>query len=303
MSYINAINRALDYIEENLKGDLKVDIIAEHVGISKYHFHRVFSKNTGEKLADYIIRRRLTHSSFDLLDSNRPIIDIALDYGYNSQAAFTRSFKKIFNKSPNRYRKDSAEGIPSVITKLDIDYLKPEMLYNIKNIGELTLAGYELESTTIDGQDSICSCYLFNILQMEYRKLRFPIIRDRVYLIKEFKNGQNQGPVKIFVGIDCVEDKDIPEGMILKKIPDNSYAVFNHRGPVDTVKKYTHKAIYNDLLPKIDVKIDKSYVINIFEEDMSYIILHSDISKSVKREDWYMYKNSFTFDIYLPIKE
>ncbi|UYO99245.1 helix-turn-helix transcriptional regulator [Oceanotoga sp. DSM 15011] len=70
-----------------------------------YHFHRIFNELTGETLKSYIRKRRLTEASKDLLNCNNSIIDIAFDYGFESQESFTRAFKKVFKVTPGKYRK------------------------------------------------------------------------------------------------------------------------------------------------------------------------------------------------------
>ena len=99
------INRVLDYIEDNLTQAITPDRIATVAGYSRYHFGRLFRTMTGERLAKYVRRRRLCEAARELLLSRRRILDIALDYQFGSQEAFTRAFKKEFGTSPGLYRR------------------------------------------------------------------------------------------------------------------------------------------------------------------------------------------------------
>lgn len=107
MSYkvINVIT-AIDYIEEHLSEKLDLDIVANAVHYSKYHLHRTFTTSVGLTMHDYIKRRKLTEAAKLLVFSKKPIIEIALIAGYESQQAFTSIFKAMYKKSPNKYRKE-----------------------------------------------------------------------------------------------------------------------------------------------------------------------------------------------------
>ncbi len=93
MEWLDRMNRAMDYIERNLDGDISYDEVARLVCTSAYHFQRMFPFITGVTLSEYIRRRRLTLAAFALQTTDAKVIDVALQYGYESQAAFTRALK------------------------------------------------------------------------------------------------------------------------------------------------------------------------------------------------------------------
>lgn len=95
----------IDYIELHLHDKLNLEIVASAVGYSKYHLHRMFTKTVGLSIHDYIQRRQLTEAGKLLVFSNRPIMEIALLAGYESQQAFTDVFKQMYKKTPNEFRK------------------------------------------------------------------------------------------------------------------------------------------------------------------------------------------------------
>ena len=103
---INIINvtAAIDYIENNLTDKLDLDTVANAVHYSKYHLHRIFTDTIGLTIHDYVQRRKLTEAAKLLIFSDKPIIEIALTAGYESQQAFTTIFKLMYKKSPNQYR-------------------------------------------------------------------------------------------------------------------------------------------------------------------------------------------------------
>lgn len=101
--YITAV---IEYIEAYLTEKLDLDTIADAVHYSKYHLHRMFADMTGLTVHDYIQRRRLTEAAKLLVFSDKPILEIALLAGYESQQAFTGIFTALYKMSPNRYRQN-----------------------------------------------------------------------------------------------------------------------------------------------------------------------------------------------------
>lgn len=99
------IQRAIQFIENNLHEDLSLEITARFVGFSKYHFHRIFQKETGITVSEYIRYRRIANSANMLLYSEKRIIDIAIYYRFETQESFTRSFKRYYELPPGQYRK------------------------------------------------------------------------------------------------------------------------------------------------------------------------------------------------------
>lgn len=98
------LNQAITYLEDNLTQSASVEEAAALVGYSRYHFSRTFLGITGITPAAYLRRRRLTEAARELAGTSKRILDIALDYQFQSQEAFTRSFKREFGVSPGFYR-------------------------------------------------------------------------------------------------------------------------------------------------------------------------------------------------------
>ena len=101
----NSIFRSLEQIESRISEKLTVENIASAVYFSKYHYQRLFREIVGDSVMEYVTKRRLTLAGRALLESSATIIDIALEYGYDSREGFTRSFKAYMVVSPTEYRK------------------------------------------------------------------------------------------------------------------------------------------------------------------------------------------------------
>ncbi|WP_242145388.1 MULTISPECIES: helix-turn-helix transcriptional regulator [unclassified Bacillus cereus group] len=102
--YSSLIKKAITYIENHLEEELTTEKVSSYSAISMYHFHRIFQSNLGMSVTDYIRKRRLTYAAQALVTTNRPILDIALQYGFSSQEAFTRAFKRMYHLPPKKYR-------------------------------------------------------------------------------------------------------------------------------------------------------------------------------------------------------
>lgn len=95
----------IDFIESHLTDELALNDIAARVGYSPYYCSKAFRGQVGICMKDYIRLRRISGAALELRDTKRRILDIAVEYGYNSQEAFTRSFIEAFDITPAAYRK------------------------------------------------------------------------------------------------------------------------------------------------------------------------------------------------------
>lgn len=105
MSYFNSIQKAIDYIENDVGVQFDLYKIAEEATMSLPHLYRIFYSLTGHPIKDYIRKRRISVAAEHLRNSNRSLLDIALEVGFESHASFSKTFKKIVGMSPGAYRK------------------------------------------------------------------------------------------------------------------------------------------------------------------------------------------------------
>ena len=102
------VQRIVDGIDrciENRDDDgLTLQAIARECGYSEFHMTRKFKELSGITLREYLRKRRLTFALIDLRDTDKSILDIAVDYGFSSHEAFCRSFKASYGIPPSTYR-------------------------------------------------------------------------------------------------------------------------------------------------------------------------------------------------------
>jgi AraC-like DNA-binding protein len=104
MSQMDAALRAMALVEERLQAPVDVAAMAEAAGYSLYYFCRLFSALTRHTPHDYLIRRRMTEAAGPVVGGQQRIIDIALDYQFESHEGFTRAFGRVFGLPPSAAR-------------------------------------------------------------------------------------------------------------------------------------------------------------------------------------------------------
>ncbi|HCO69095.1 MAG TPA: AraC family transcriptional regulator [Mesotoga infera] len=94
------INCVIDYIEENLSEDLTIERLCSKSGYSQVHLQRIFYYSTGQTIGQYIKGRRVSRVAEALSQTTVSILEIAMQWGYESQEAFTRAFKSMYHLTP-----------------------------------------------------------------------------------------------------------------------------------------------------------------------------------------------------------
>ncbi len=98
------IKSALTYISKNYAKPISIADVSHAVGVSPYHFSRLFKQETNETVANHIISVRLKTAAKLLLATDKNISDIAREVGYNSIPHFHKAFKSIYGLTPRDYR-------------------------------------------------------------------------------------------------------------------------------------------------------------------------------------------------------
>lgn len=91
------------YIKAHLQDPITSNDIAKSIGYSQYHAARLFKEETGLSPFEYIRRERLIQSAHVLRSSQSKVLDIALDFIFDSHESFTRAFTNAFGITPKKY--------------------------------------------------------------------------------------------------------------------------------------------------------------------------------------------------------
>ncbi|MDJ0569659.1 MAG: AraC family transcriptional regulator [Pleurocapsa sp. MO_192.B19] len=99
------LKQAIAYINEHLAEDLSLEAIATEVGMSKYHFGRLFKQATGFSPYQYTLKCRVERGKELLLHKKLSITEVALEVGFSSHSHFTQHFKKLLGATPKQLLK------------------------------------------------------------------------------------------------------------------------------------------------------------------------------------------------------
>ena len=103
--YKERLLRVLVYIQQHLDEPLALETLAARACLSSCHFHRVFTGMIGESLQSHIRRLRLERAATRLKHSTMPVVQVALEAGYETHESFSRAFRIAFATSPTDYRR------------------------------------------------------------------------------------------------------------------------------------------------------------------------------------------------------
>lgn len=281
MNQDNIISDLINWIEKNLEQPLSIDNVAEKSGYSKWHLQRMFKKVTGQILGTYIRHRRLTHAALALRLTGKPILDIAMQYRFDSQQTFTRSFKKEFNITPATYRRnefwDPARLTPPIqLNKTQLTLLEPTFI--------------DFPSRTFFGVTYRNNCSLNELLQHN-AILRKQFFTD--YLAKYFKNNEML-PDEIFTfsqvlkgNKDRIDEQEIFYTIAIENnnIIENAqkfvnqgglYLCFKYIGAPSGLVDFISE-IYFSAIPLLNVKLRQAETIEI-HYNHSKLTQHTNIS-------------------------
>jgi AraC family transcriptional regulator len=124
LQYRERINHVMRYIQTHLDQPLRLKTLAEISRFSPYHFHRIFSAYVGETVAEYIRRLRLAKAARELLDTDLTITDIALQAGYETHSAFSKSFRQYVGLTPTELRTAPPQKAEAVLGQSALSTLR-----------------------------------------------------------------------------------------------------------------------------------------------------------------------------------
>lgn len=249
MNHIDRINLIIEYIETHLDNNLDLSMLAAKSAFSKYHFHRIFKALLGEQPLKYVERRRVTRAAHDLLNSNKRIIDIAFDFGFGSHESFSRTFKKWFLLTPSQFRKaktnirfENMARIGPLDLRLSQGIAKPNPVIIHKPTS--SISGY-----VYSGNDTCAIGSLWEKLWTKFNDEKIATGSYRFFgACFHDLDMRNNEIFQYYAGIECGYSIEVPKGFKTIDIPENDYAVFTHRGPIDIIEN-TYNQIYRNWLP------------------------------------------------------
>lgn len=265
MEWIETISQAIDYIEENMTGELTAESIAKRVCLSPFYFQKGFAMLCGFTAGEYIKRRRLTLAGIELISTKEKVIDIALKYGYDSPDSFTKAFTRFHGITPTAVRREGAmfkSFAPLKISfSLDGGYT---MDYKIVEKEAFTVMGASRVFKYDSAKEEIPLFW-----EEHYRKGKGKVVCGKYGICLDEKGGKDG--FEYLIADDYDLKAKIPQGFVLKTIPKHTWAVFACRGAMPQALQEVNGNIFSQWLPNCkDYEIAAGYNVEMYTDVSQY---------------------------------
>lgn len=267
MDYIDITQKVLDYIDNHITEKLTGEELASFAGFSSYHFYRIFRDIIGVTIMNYVTKRKLQFALYELSNGGK-VLDIALSYGFETHAGFTKAFKKYFGYAPNFYRIHAPITMPQRV--------------DLKKLNENKIGGVIMEPKIIEKQAFKVVGYKFETtLKNNAHSRDIPAFWDKCSTGDAEKNlYTSQNTVKhgeygicvntnldsdefsYVLGVEVTDFTNAKEDMYTLEVPKATYAVFTTPTVEDenfvVSIEGTWKYILEEWLPNSGYEIDDS---------------------------------------------
>lgn len=258
---IDTIQEVVDYIENHIEEKLSLDSISHEMNYSKYHLSRMFVNVVGFTVHSYIQRRRLTEAARLLIFTEKPIMEIALFAGYETQQSFTIGFKALFKCTPQAFRK-KRDFYPFQLKFMvdGIEKLRGDKIMDIRTVDSKTIILIGYKSNTRFGFFVIGKCWR----KIHARKQFIPHRKDKDFLIGlndytkwDFTN-EKQPTFDYFAAAEVDKVEDVPKGMEIKELPASKYIVFSFRAKCEDSLQPVADYIYKEWFPQSSCQLNEN---------------------------------------------
>jgi AraC family transcriptional regulator len=241
VNYHQQLNKVISFIGEHLDEEISLESLSDVFGISKFHFHRLFTAFTGLSLQKYIRWLRLKRSAHQLIiDKDQSIINIAINAGFESHA-----FKKACGCSPNQFRR----GINWSYWELSPYCLpkpgKTNMNVDIKNINKIRLAVIEHRGDPTFIAESVNKLVSWAKSQSVSLK---PKPGESFAIAYDDPSTTPASEFRLDLGIKVPENLKLDENIIEKYLPAGRYATAMHKGSRVNIGDTVY-SLYREWLP------------------------------------------------------
>ncbi len=265
VSWLEAIEKSIEYIEEHITENISAEDAAECVYMSPFYFQKGFSMLCGYTVAEYIRNRRLALAGCELLADKAKVIDVALKYGYDSPDSFTKAFTRFHGISPSKVQKGNVMIKTFAPLKINIS-LKGGYIMNYKIVKK--------ESFKVLGNP---------------RRFSYETCKEEIpkFWKEHYESGKGKYVCGMFgVNIDEKMDgndfeyliadaynseKEVPEGFEVRTVPAFTWAIFSCDGPMPNALQDVNKKIFSEWLPALkEYEFAAGYCIEMYDDVSKY---------------------------------
>ena len=243
MEWIQALDRALRYIEENLMDEgLCVASVAKEAAYSPFYLQRMFSAFTDQSLGEYIRQRRLSVAGQALRSTRETVLTIALRYGYDSPESFQKAFRRFHGVTPSAARK---AGVPLKYLSplhIKVDLTGGSMMdYVVETMEQMTVIGLS-RRVPLDGA--------FGLIPAFWEEYHQKGLDQQVcgYLGICFEE-EGKPDFAYMIAQFCEPDAPVPEGFEKRVIAPHTWVRFRAVGALPDAIQKMNRQIFTEWLP------------------------------------------------------
>jgi AraC family transcriptional regulator len=258
MEWSDRMNAAIDYIEENLAGEIDLKRAAEIACCSFFHFLRMFFAIIGVTPSEYIRQRRLTLAAMELTSNDIKVIDVAVKYGYSSPVSFTRAFRNVHGITPQAARTSGVKlvAFPRISFYVSVKG-RSVMDYHLVEKPAFDVIGKSRKTTTVNKEN-------YKALPRFWAEFKaskdFKTVHDLLAVKQGVVTGdsilgvcipnenKNLEEFVYAIGIEKM-GKNVPAGFEEIHVPAATWAVFDVTGPAAKSVQDTIDRIYGEWFP------------------------------------------------------
>lgn len=236
------LKKTLSFIEAHLDETIVLDELAEVADFSPYHFHRIFTGLVGESVKSYIRRLKLERAARQLLSTKLPIIEIALNAGYDSAEAFTRAFKEKFTLTPSRYRTEQREQRLTTILQFKSEVIK--MKAEVKQVPKIRVAYVRHVGPYAEADSAWNKLLACKVLRFDADTKLLGVCYDDPEITEPAK-------IRYDACVTVANDFQVPvgSGIEIKEIGGGKYVTTTHLGPYATLYQ-TYRTLVGKWIPQ-----------------------------------------------------
>lgn len=285
---LQQFNQLMNYIDNNLTKEISGKEISKIVGLSEYHFKRMFSYMAGMSLSEYIKNRRLSVANVELINGAK-VTDVAFKYGYKSIEGFSRAFREWCGFLPSEVIKNKIQkSFPKFSFFIDIRggismefKIEKKEKFNIVGVSKrvpiqfegVNNAILEIAQSITEQQTSemhqLADLYPYQVLNVSY----------------EFEDGylEEKGYLTHMIGFATTRENRFDD-LEQITIEESTWAIFPNQGPFPATLQETTAKIYTEWLPSSDYEIVDLPVISFTKHDGTYENVYSEVWMPIKKK-------------------
>ncbi len=255
MNWIQAVQSAIDYVEENITKNVDLEEIAKRAYSSPFHFQRVFGILCGTTIGEYIRIRRLSLAGEELSKGNSKITDVALKYGYDTPESFSRAFTRFHGVTPSEAKRGGKVRIYTPLSvklvltggkKMDYRIVKRaafQVVCKRRKVEkpQTALSPSDIVETWRElGEDGTIN-RLISLLPSE------PVMKGLLGIC--FSDELQSSRIPYGIGVEY-DGRVIDDDLEVVDVPANTYAVFSCRGKMPEAFAKTYNRIVTEFFPQ-----------------------------------------------------